>query len=212
MSASKPFGQKRQHMTNFKLQTEMESWKLAEGQGLGPGHRLREILGEKRHSYSFHETGNRYLCLSMALFLFCLDTSEPRETGRLVWASSDCQPSKWAEPPRSQVHTHKNELQAHKSLSVIVSALLILSCLTFQWGTDFWLSEFWKHFGFMKGNPWTEFCSLLQLSLHPNLVFVYTYIFSHHDSTLVVKFYASSPTSCRSPTDPCCPLGRGPGS
>ena len=40
MSAPKPFGRKCQHMTNFKLQTEMESCKLAEGQGLGPGHRL----------------------------------------------------------------------------------------------------------------------------------------------------------------------------
>lgn len=40
MSAPKPFDQKRQHMTNFKLQTEMESCKLAEGQGLGPGHSL----------------------------------------------------------------------------------------------------------------------------------------------------------------------------
>ena len=132
MSTPKPFGQKRQHTTNFKLQTEMESCKLAEGQGLGPGQTVREILGEKRHLYSFHETGNRYLCLSMALFLICLDTSEPRETGRLLRASSDCQSSKWAEPPRSQVHTHKNELQAHKSLSVIISAFLILSSLTFQ--------------------------------------------------------------------------------
>lgn len=37
---SYPIWPKRRHRTDFKLQTALESCKLAEGQGLGPGHSL----------------------------------------------------------------------------------------------------------------------------------------------------------------------------
>lgn len=131
----------------------MESCKVGRGPGAGALDRLWRDSGREKAlvQYSWNEIGTSVCPWLCSLFVWT-PVSQGKLGGycghpQIASHQSGLSPS---QIPKS---THKNELQAHKSLSVIVSAFLILSCLTFQWGTDFWLSEFWNIFGFMKRKP-----------------------------------------------------------
>lgn len=105
-------------MTDFKLQTAMESCKLAEGQRLGPGHSLSPECerdpGSERHVHSFNEreTGTSVCLLLCSLFVWT-----PVSRGKLrspMWGSCSCEQSDWAV---LQVYTRQKKFQAHGSRS-----------------------------------------------------------------------------------------------